>query len=88
MSAEIGRCKEVRWLKPNTSSPYMALGRNGRSYCIGVKIYVSSVRTVIVPINSKNQETKCEIEVPTQKIEEVIQAIKELTEEVNEHYGF
>ncbi len=57
---------------------YSTIGRNGVSKSKGLSIYENAGLIEFIPINSKGNETRCQIEIPKENIDDLIEILKTL----------
>ena len=73
--------KDIRWPEYN-DEPFTYLGRNGYGKMVGIYMFTLGVAISIYPINSKQNEARCNMQIPKDKIPEVIKALQDLMGEV------
>jgi hypothetical protein len=68
--------KEVNFKERRTSY----LGRNGPGHCIGLDLYFLTYddKLLITPINSKNKQARCDISIPGDDLQDMIDKLQEL----------
>jgi len=57
-----------------------AIGRNGRSKCKGINLVRIDGVVHMAPVNSRDEDTNCDIQVPVESIKDFIIALQELQE--------
>lgn len=66
---------DIHW--PEHQKDMVYLGRNGSGMMAGISLFGISNRVEIYPINSKGNRARCFMEIPKDKIPEVIKALQE-----------
>jgi hypothetical protein len=57
-----------------------AIGRNGRSKCKGINLLRIDGVVHMVPVNSRDEDTHCDIQIPAESIKDLIVALQQLEE--------
>ncbi len=58
-----------------------SVGRNGMSKCKGINVFAWQSVLSLVPINSRDQYTNCEIQIPLADLPEVIKVMQTVANE-------
>ena len=69
------RSQEVTWA---THSTVVLHGRNGTGLCAGLQIAEAGAKVTLTPITSRNKLANCHIDVPVDRLAEVIDALRQM----------